>query len=351
MFNFIGSVFDALIAKPIFNLLIVIIAFLPGHNLGVAIIIFTILVRLALYPLLKKQLHHAMAMRKLQPEMKRIKKEAGGDRQKEYMLMQALYKEREIKPFASIGILLAQLPILLALFYAINNIINNPDTLVSGAYSWVQNLPFITDLASGATQLNTMFLGVIDLTKSFTASGSIWALVLVLASVFVQYYQSKQLMMTDKSTRSLRQILKDSSQGKEVDQTEIQAATGKFTLYIIPGMLFIVAINLASALSLYWLVGSLIAIIQQRHILKQDVDEMEAIVNSSPTDNAKKAKIKAKKATEAQVVTPVASEVKPKVDKKTGVKTYVKTEGSSDNIVNPKTKNKTKKNKSKKRRR
>ncbi|MBP9820789.1 membrane protein insertase YidC, partial [Candidatus Saccharibacteria bacterium] len=139
MFQLIGSIFNALIGKPIFNLLIIIIAFLPGHNLGMAIIVFTVLVRLALYPLLKKQLHHAMAMRKLQPDIKRIKKQAAGDKQKEYALMQELYKEREIKPLASIGILLAQLPILLALFYAINKIINDPQMLVTNAYGWVQN--------------------------------------------------------------------------------------------------------------------------------------------------------------------------------------------------------------------
>ena len=74
MFHFIGVLFNALIARPIFNLLIIIFALLPGNNLGLAIILFTVLVRVAMYPLLKKQLHHAMAMKKLQPEMRRIKK-------------------------------------------------------------------------------------------------------------------------------------------------------------------------------------------------------------------------------------------------------------------------------------
>ena len=110
------QVFNALIARPIFNLLIIILALIPGHNLGVAIIIFTIIVRMAMYPLLKKQLHHAMAMKKLQPEMKRIKKEAAGDRQKESQMTMALYKEREINPFSSIGIILVQLPILIGLY-------------------------------------------------------------------------------------------------------------------------------------------------------------------------------------------------------------------------------------------
>ena len=123
-----------------------------------------------------------------------------------------------------------------------------------------------------------MFLGFIDLSRSAVESTGIYwpAMILVVASVATQYFQSKQLMMTDKSARGLRQILKDSSQGKEVDSSEVQAATSRFTLYIIPFMLFMVAINLASALSLYWLVGSIVAIIQQTRILRQDVTEMEA---------------------------------------------------------------------------
>ena len=75
MLQLIGNVFNTLIGKPIFNLLIIIIALLPGHNLGWAIIVFTIIIRIALFPLLRKQLHHAIAMRKLQPDIRRIKKQ------------------------------------------------------------------------------------------------------------------------------------------------------------------------------------------------------------------------------------------------------------------------------------
>lgn len=338
MFHFIGSLFNTLIGRPIFNLLIIIIALLPGHSFGMAIIIFTVLVRLALYPLLKKQLHHAMAMRRLQPEIKRIKKEAKGDRQKEYMLMQELYKEREIKPLASIGILLAQLPILLALFYAITKITKNPETIVQNAYFWVGNLPYVQQLAAGTETLHTMFFGMVDLARPAVENSVIYwpAMVLVIASVIAQYYQSRQLSMTDKSARSLKQILKDSSAGKEVDQAEIQAATSKFTLYIIPFFLFMVAINLPSALSLYWFVGALVAIIQQSRILKQDVVEMEASVDG--------------KVIEAEAITAAQKDVK--VDKKTGVKTYVIDESTPSSQKTKPTKAKTakKRAKSKKRR-
>ena len=286
MFHFIGSVFNALIARPIFNLLIIILAFIPGHNLGVAIIIFTIIVRWAMYPLLKKQLHHAMAMKKLQPEMKRIKKEAAGDRQKESQMMMALYKEREINPFSSFGIILVQLPILIGLYSGISKIIKDPAEILTYSYSFLHSLPFMKSLAVDIHNLNTMFLGFIDLTRPALEKGGIYwpAMVLVILSVAIQYIQSKQLLMTDKNSRSIRQIFSDTAKGKEVDQSEVQAATGKFTLFFIPVMLFVISVSLPSALSLYWLIGGLVAYWQQTRILKRDVDEMEATVDKLPAE-------------------------------------------------------------------
>ncbi len=66
--------FTTLIVQPIFNLLVFIYAILPGHNFGLALIIFTIIIRLLMWPLVKKQLHQARAMRELQPEIKKIKR-------------------------------------------------------------------------------------------------------------------------------------------------------------------------------------------------------------------------------------------------------------------------------------
>lgn len=71
---FVASLFEVVIVKPIFNLLVLIYGILPGHNFGLSIILFTIIVRLLMWPLVKKQLHQAKAMRSLQPELKRIKK-------------------------------------------------------------------------------------------------------------------------------------------------------------------------------------------------------------------------------------------------------------------------------------
>ena len=82
-----ASIFQILIVKPIFNLLVFIYAILPGHNFGLALIIFTIVVRMLMWPLVKKQLHQAKAMRKLQPEIKKIKAATKGNRQQESQML------------------------------------------------------------------------------------------------------------------------------------------------------------------------------------------------------------------------------------------------------------------------
>src|SRR5689334_8965404 len=118
--------FNTLIVQPITNLLVLIYAILTGHNFGVAIILFTILVRLLMWPLVKKQLHQAKAMRELQPEIKRIKQQTKGNRQKESMMLMELYKEKEISPFGSIGLVILQIPIFIGLYSGLRHIVTDP---------------------------------------------------------------------------------------------------------------------------------------------------------------------------------------------------------------------------------
>src|SRR5690349_20320686 len=108
--------FDIILVQPIFNILVVIYGLVPGQDFGVALILFTIIVRLLMWPLVKKQLRQTKVMRELQPELAKIKARAKGNRQLESQLMLELYKEKGVNPFSSIGTLLLQLPIFIALF-------------------------------------------------------------------------------------------------------------------------------------------------------------------------------------------------------------------------------------------
>src|SRR3954464_7653993 len=157
-----ANIFTTIIIQPIFNLLVLIYALIPGHNFGLAIVIFTVLVRLILWPLVKKQLNHAKAMRELAPEIKKIKAAAKGDRQKESQMTMELYKEREINPFASIGILVVQLPILIGLYSGLNRIIKDPHTIVTFSYSFVQKLPWIQELSKDIHKFDDSLVGLVN---------------------------------------------------------------------------------------------------------------------------------------------------------------------------------------------
>jgi YidC/Oxa1 family membrane protein insertase len=293
-------VFTTLIVQPIFNLLVLIYALLPGHNFGVAIIIFTVVIRLLMWPLVRKQLRNAKLMRELQPELKRIKKESKGDRQKESMLIMDLYKERGVSPFGSIFILLLQLPILIGLYAGLRRIIDDPYQIVSFAYPFLQNLSWMKELASDISKFDATLFGFIDLAKpALGPNGVYWpAMMIVLASAITQYFQGKQLMPTDSGDRKLRQILKDASSGKETDQAEVNAAVGRITLFFMPVMIFFFTVNIASALSLYWFVSGLIALVQQARVFKEDEVEMATKLHkddkkdtkNSPTSGRKKVK-------------------------------------------------------------
>lgn len=274
--------FQTFIVQPIFNLLVLVYALLPGHNFGLALIIFTIIIRFLMWPLVKKQLHHAKAMRKLQPELKRIKKEAKGDRQKESALVMELYKEREISPFGSIGILAIQLVILIGLYSGLQKVINDPQAIIDNAYGFLRELSWMQSLSQNIGQFDETFLGFVDLTRAAIGQGDgiYWpAMIIVIGSAVTQYFQSVQLMPKEKDARTLRQILKEAGSGNQADQAEVNAAVGRSTRYFIPVMILVFTISLPSALGLYWFVSGLVAYLQQAYILKQDEEELEEIAD------------------------------------------------------------------------
>lgn len=279
--------FTTFIVQPIFNLLVVIYAMLPGHNFGLALIIFTIVIRLLLWPLVKKQLHQAKAMRLLQPELKRIKAATKGNRQQESQMLMELYKERGINPFGTFPILIVQMIVLIGLYSGLRKVMTDPHTLVTFAYPAVQHLSWIHTLAGNIHHFDNSLFGVINLGRSAIAtSGIYWpAMFIVIGSAVSQFYQAKQLMPSTKEQRGLRSILRDAGAGKQADQTEINAAVGRSTRYLLPVMIFLFTVNIPSALSLYWLTGGVVALIQQGAVLRRDETEMEAIADKPNSKN------------------------------------------------------------------
>jgi len=306
--------FTTLIVQPIFNLLVLIYALLPGHNFGLAIILFTVIVRLLMWPLVKKQLHQVKVMRQIQPELKKIKAAAKGDKRQESVMMMELYKERGINPFGSIGVLLLQLPILIGLYVGLRRVISDSGQIESFAYPALQHLPWMHHLASNIHQFDATFLGIVDLSRSALGphGGVYWpAMIIVMGSAAAQFFQSKQLTPSSKDSRSLRTILKESSSGKKADQSEISAATARGTRYLLPVMIFLFTVHIPSALALYWLTSGITALIQQSIVLREDTTEMEAEVNSKPSGKERE-----KNALEAEVVETPGPKAKPVPNKK-----------------------------------
>ncbi len=273
--------FETIIVKPLFNLLVLIYSLLPGHNFGLALIVFTIVIRFLMWPIVRKQLHQTKAMRELQPELKKIKQAAKGDRQKESAMMMELYKERKVNPFGSIGTLVVQLIIVIGLYSGLRRVVDDPQAIVDYSYGWVQNLSWLKELGTDIGKFDDTLLGVVDLSRAALDQGGVYwpAMLLVVGSAATQFYQSKQLMPTDKDSRGLRQILREAANGKPADSSETNAAVGRSMRYFIPAMIFLFTVGLASALSLYWFVGGLVAYLQQARVLRQDVTEMETIAD------------------------------------------------------------------------
>lgn len=314
---FVASLFEVLVVEPIFNLLVTIYALLPGHNFGLAIILFTVLIRLLMWPMLRKQLRQTKLMRELQPELKRIKKAAAGDRAKEGAMMQELYKERGINPFSSIGILIVQIIILIGLYSGIRRIADDPQQIIDFSYAWLQNLGWLRDLAANIDAFDPTLFGAVDLTRAaLNPEGGIYwpAMVLVLGSAFMQYLQSGQLMPKPKDGKRLRDIMRSASTtGQQPDTAEVNTAVMSSMRYFLPVMIVVFTVSLASALSLYWFVGGLVAYWQQAKVLKEDEEDMERIAREKdPKKVSSEARLK--NAIEAEVV---AKKPKPKTKSKT----------------------------------
>lgn len=269
--------FNQYIVQPIFNVLEAIYALIPGHDLGIAIILFTILVRLALWPIVRKQLHQASLIKKLQPELKAIKKRAAGDRQKETKLQMELYKEHGVKPMTTILTLIIQLPIFIGLYQAVLKLINKPEEMLTFAYEPVRNLPYIEQLSQDISKFSHEFLGLVDLSRSGIGSKGIYipAILLALLAGYAQYRQSKLMVQDSEDSKTLKQIMQSAAVGTQVDQSDVNAAIGKMMVKVLPVLTVIFSIGIPSALTLYIITTTAVGYIQQKRVLDQDKKEMD----------------------------------------------------------------------------
>jgi len=290
------NIFDLLIVQPIFNLLIGLYSIIPGGDFGVSLIIFTIFVRLALFPLVKKQLHQTQAMKKMQPELKKIKAKAKGNKQMESMMMLELYKKHGVNPFRSIGILLVQLPIFLALYSVIQIFTQHRGEVAKYTYDFMEHLGPIQQIIQHPDQFHEKLFGIVDLTKTaFTNQGvDIFLIVLALVAAGTQYVMSKQTMPQQESKKRLRDVMAEAADGKQADQSEMNAIVMTKMIKVLPIFMFFIMISVPGALALYYAVSNVVAVAQQSYLLKKDEEEMEELADEPLPKPSKKATAKAR---------------------------------------------------------
>jgi YidC/Oxa1 family membrane protein insertase len=319
------NIFDLLIAQPIFNLLISIYSLIPGGDFGIALILFTILVRFALWPLVKKQLHQVKITRSIQPEILKIKKATKGNKQLESMQTLELYKKHGVNPFRSIGILLIQLPIFIAIFQVVRIFSDSRGEIARYTYDFLEGIGPIKALIENPDTFNQHLFGIFDLTQHAIMTDpwsiNIFLIILSLAAAVTQYIMSKQTMPQQEAKKTFKQIMAEAAEGKQPDQSEMNTIVMGKMIKFLPIMMFFIMISLPGALALYYTTSNLVAVFQQHILLKKGEEDItEAVEDAKLPGKKATAKAREKQAKEASTVTRiVAKDDKPK-SKKTKAK-------------------------------
>ncbi len=295
---------DMIIVRPIVNIFFAIYS-LVG-DFGIAIIIFVVLVKILMWPMMKRQLHQTRIMREIQPELAEIKKRCKGNRQMESLQMMDLYKRKNVKPFRSMLTILIQLPLFISLFTAINVAARPRENynVDHSAYSFVKPLRNVNELIGMQNryfegieankdkkdedkepvnyEFQPKLFGVVDLsaTAGFSSVSSVVILIFALASAVTQFIMSRQQDPSRSNKngkkRTLRSIMKDAAKGKEASQEDINAAAQGQMTFMMPFMMLLIMISLPGALVFYYLLNNMITVAIQKIILNRNYTEMEA---------------------------------------------------------------------------
>jgi len=217
-----ATLFHTWVYQPILSLLIFFYERLAWHDLGIAIILLTIALRIVLFPIFYKGAHHQSLMTALQPKIKKIQTDHKDNKETQAKALMALYKEHKLNPLSGLFLILLQLPIFIALFQV-----------------------FSKELTNEIFQ-NHIFLGFINLTEANIA--------LAICAAALQYVQGK--LSLPRGTQ------------EEPSQNPLAQAS-KMMVYFAPGLTLIVLLNLPAALGIYWAVSTPFSIGQQMYINKK----------------------------------------------------------------------------------
>lgn len=245
--EFITNIFNVIIYQPLYNGLIFLYNLFP--DLGVAIVLLTLIIRIMLIPLSKKSIESQKKMQEIQPEIKKLQEKYKNDKPKQSQAIIQLYREKKINPASGCLPMIVQLVILIALYQVFLAGINfNGDE--NQFYFFIKNPKTINHIA----------FGLIDITKS--------NLFLAFIAAGLQFWQTKMLMAKNKRT----EVTKTNSDKPE-EEPDFSAVMQKQMLYMGPILTFIFGAKFSAGLPIYWITTTLFMIGQQYWVIKQETSQ------------------------------------------------------------------------------
>ena len=247
--------YHTFVYDPLYNGLIFLMDVLPWADAGVAIVIFTIIVKLVLFPLSKKAVTTQLKMRKIEPELAEIKKDYKDDRQGYAQKTLEIYKKNGVNPFASILLILIQFPIIIALYKVfVSGFANINESIL---YSFVR-VP---------EMINIHFLGLFDI------SGK--SVVLAVLAGVSSFFQVKYSMPKPAApTKGVEQMTKE--ERFKHDLTRTMSTQMRFML---PILAFVVSWTVSGAIAVYWITSNIFTIVQEL-VIRRSVAREEVVVGS-----------------------------------------------------------------------
>lgn len=231
------ALYHEVLFRPIYNFTIALYDVL-WHDLGLAILALTVLVRFALWPLTQKSLASQKAMQDIQPKIKAVQAQYKDDKERQAKEMMALYKAEKVSPFSSCLPLLIQLPLFIALYQA----------LTAGLHS--ENLSLLYSFVGNPGSVSTTTLGFLDLSAR--------SIPLAVLAAAVQYVQAKMM-----STQ------RPAVKGEGSKDEDAMAMMNKQMLYFMPALTLFIGVSLPAGLTLYWLATNVMMVVQQYFFFKK----------------------------------------------------------------------------------
>ncbi len=240
------------------GLLLAVLEFLYGitNSFGLAIVLLTILIRLALYPLNQKQMVSMQQMQKIQPRLKVIQEKYGNDKEKMNQETMRLYKENKVNPAAGCLPLLVQLPILILLFNVLRTY-DFADTSFFGVLlgssttaGLAQAVGVPVDPTTGTYGIMAVLTGIMSNPGGLSNIGLYGGnLLLLIAISFLTWAQQKL-------------------SGNSNPQLEMMNT-------IMPFFMGFICLSMPGGVMLYWGLSSLMGVVQQYFVMKKTKEELK----------------------------------------------------------------------------